>query len=235
MADSKQLADTAQQLLAGRLQCFVASQSLEHPGYPFGSVVPYCLDQAGIPLLLLSHLSQHTKNLIADPRCTFTILESGNGDVQQQSRLSAIADCHSVASENSAAIERYFRYFPQTRSYYEQLNFRFFQLHPHRFHFNAGFATARWFGVNRIIVKNPLSPEVETALLHTLRQDHLSKLRDALYKTNITRDIPTDLVIVGLDTWGIDLRLADRLLRLRFTQPISEPQDIPTLISRLAE
>ena len=47
---------------AQRVIVVLSTHSLEHPGYPFGSVVPYVLDQEGLPLLLLSRLPQHTKN-----------------------------------------------------------------------------------------------------------------------------------------------------------------------------
>ena len=33
------------------------------PGFPFGSVVPYCLDEQGRPLILISRIAQHTHNL----------------------------------------------------------------------------------------------------------------------------------------------------------------------------
>lgn len=51
----------------------LSTHSQAHPGYPFGSVVPYCLDNVGFPLLLLSHLAQHTRNLMAEPRCALTL------------------------------------------------------------------------------------------------------------------------------------------------------------------
>lgn len=73
MSADESLLARAQSLWAGRFQGVLSTHSQAHPGYPFGSVVPYCLDNVGFPLLLLSHLAQHTRNLMAEPRCALTL------------------------------------------------------------------------------------------------------------------------------------------------------------------
>ncbi len=70
----------------------LSTHSLEQAGYPFGSVVPYVLDQDGLPLLLLSQLSQHTNSLDADGRCGLAVVEVGDGDLQERDRLSTVGD-----------------------------------------------------------------------------------------------------------------------------------------------
>ncbi len=75
--------EPVRQLWAGRFQGVISTHSRSEPGYPFGSTVPYCLDRAGRPLFLFSHLAQHAKNLEADPRCAFTLSEPVPGDIQQ--------------------------------------------------------------------------------------------------------------------------------------------------------
>jgi heme iron utilization protein len=119
MKSSDEQAHAARQVLAGTFQGVLSTHSLEQAGYPFGSVVPYVLDRDGLPLLLLSHLSQHTKNLDADGRCGLTVVEMGDGDVQERGRLSAVGDV--TPSGLDADFECYFRYFPHARMYFEQL------------------------------------------------------------------------------------------------------------------
>ena len=46
----------------------LSTTSVHRPGYPYGSVTPYALSADGAPLLLLSRLAAHTRNLTADPR-----------------------------------------------------------------------------------------------------------------------------------------------------------------------
>ncbi|MBM3341542.1 MAG: pyridoxamine 5'-phosphate oxidase family protein, partial [Betaproteobacteria bacterium] len=50
-------------------------------GYPWGSVVTYVLDHEACPVMLISRLAEHTKNLAADPRVSLLIHEPGE-DVQ---------------------------------------------------------------------------------------------------------------------------------------------------------
>ena len=154
--------EAPRQLWAGRFQAVLSTQSQAESGYPFGSVVPYCLDHQGLPLLLLSHLAQHTKNLSEDPRCALTLCEATD-DVQQSERLTCVADCSGVGPDDVSAHRRFFRYYPDSRVYHEQLNFRLYRLEPKRFHYNGGFATARWLGCERILRPSPFS-EHETDL-----------------------------------------------------------------------
>ena len=132
MKSADDQAHAARQVLAGTFHGVLSTHSLEHEGYPFGSVVPYALDQDGLPLLLLSHFAQHTKNLDADGRCGLTVVESGAGDVQGRGRLSTVDDV--TPSDPGADSERYFRYFPHAGMYFEQLGFRFYRFTPLRFH-----------------------------------------------------------------------------------------------------
>jgi putative heme iron utilization protein len=217
MQNSNLQAYLARQLLAGAFQGVLSTHSLEHAGYPFGSVVPYVLDQNGLPLLLLSHLSQHTKNVDADPRCGLTLLDHGTGDVQERSRLSALGDLAMLAQTPDAG--RYFAYFPQSETYFRQLGFRFYRFEPKRFHWNGGFATARWFSVDRIVRANPLNREVQARIVAHMNQDHADALRHYL----ADREPPApaaDAVMVGIDAEGIDLRVHDRLHRIPLTREI---------------
>ena len=73
---SRLMADHAQSmrdLLRAEREAMLATVSLRHPGYPFGSVLPYALSAAGEPILFLSNLAEHSKNLLADPRCSLLV------------------------------------------------------------------------------------------------------------------------------------------------------------------
>ncbi|MFM1891417.1 MAG: hypothetical protein RLZ44_494 [Pseudomonadota bacterium] len=210
----------ARQLLSGAFHGVLSTHSLEHPGYPFGSVGPYALDQAGMPVFLLSHLSQHTRNLEHDPRCGLTLLQGGAGDVQQRGRLSAIGDVEAADPAKVAA--RFLRYYPQARLYLEELGFRFFRFRPLRFHWNGGFATARWFGANRVLRANPFTAEQETALLEHMNRDHADAVHSYLAAAGVA-PLPGEAVIMsGIDAEGIDLRQADRLYRVPLTSEVGD-------------
>ena len=231
MCTADEHAKEARQLLAGTLHGVLSTHSLEHPGFPFGTLVPYVIGHDGLPLLLLSHLSQHTKNVDADPRCGLVVVESGNGDIQQLSRLSAVGKL--LPDSDAADAGRYFRYFPHARSYYEQLGFRFYRYHPVRFHWNAGFATARWFANERIILPNPLSGEEQAGIIQHMNSDHQRALR--AYLDNVAGSGSEKVVeMLGIDAEGIDVRFGDRMHRITLPRSIQTPTDARDVLVEMA-
>src|SRR5215471_10843787 len=93
----------------------LSTLSVDVPGYPFGSVTPYCADSNGQPILYISRIAQHTKNIEADRRLSLTIVESASDskDVQARGRLTLIGDGVPLESNVAEISERYFRYFPE--------------------------------------------------------------------------------------------------------------------------
>ena len=232
MSNGEEQAQHARQLLAGRLHGVLSTHSLEYTGYPFGTLVPYVVDQDGWPVMLLSHLSQHTKNVDADPRCGLIVVAEGDGDVQQLARLSAVGNLANDSGHADA--ERYFRYFPAARDYFEQLGFRFYRFEPLRFHWNAGFATARWFGADRITAANPLSDATQTRIIEHMNQDHGDALRAYCERVDIQ---PGDAAVsmVGIDAEGIDLRCGERIVRIALPFAIDNADDARRALVEMAQ
>ena len=222
-------ADDARRLWHGSFDGVLSTQSQAEPGYPFGSVVPFCLDQHARPLLLLSHLAQHCHNLDADPRCALTLFKRPAGDIQQGPRLTCIADCRAIhgkpsdgqadnRTDNGAhdlALDRYCRHFPKGRVYAEQLGFRLYRVEPRRWHYNGGFATARWLSADRIMTTLPFAPETEQALLDRLKSERRHWLFSQFDASGIE---PPEAV--GFDRWGLTLRGGERMLRLNAKMPL---------------
>jgi putative heme iron utilization protein len=225
------LIEGARQLWAGRFQGVLSTHALAEPGYPFGSVLPYCLDRQGFPLFLLSHLAQHTHNLDADPRCAFTIAESTQGDVQQSLRLTCLGECDALAPTAAAvAADRYLRYFPAAHVYLRELNFRMYRLRPHRFHCNGGFATARWAASDRILRATDLDDAEEKELLRHIREIPARELAALLPSVSAPGAAVRP---VAIDPWGLDVRCADQLIRLHFTRALASAAAIDTYLCGL--
>jgi putative heme iron utilization protein len=222
----------ARDLLAGRFEAVLSTHSVDHPGYPFGSAVPYALDHEGLPCLLLSHLSQHTRNLAADPRCGFTLVAPGSGDLQQRGRLSAVGEI--VPIDLPASAERYFRYYPQGRFYHDELHFRFYRFSASRIHWNGGFATARWFSPDRVFKLNPLSADAERAVVEHMSNDHAEALAGYLRSAGHRPATDEPVVMAGIDADGMDLRQGERIFRLRLARPIASREDARAVLVEMA-
>src|SRR3982074_2559966 len=57
----------------------VSTFSRKQPGFPFGSVMPYGLDERGRPIFLISTMAMHTQNLHADPRASLLVTQDDTG------------------------------------------------------------------------------------------------------------------------------------------------------------
>ncbi len=212
MNDTEQLIAAGRKLLSGALGGVLSTHSLEHEGYPFGSLVPYSLNREGWPLLLLSHLAQHTRNLAQDPRCSLTVSGNINGDIQQSMRLTCLGDICPLESPDPGLVERHLDYFPDSRVYFEELNFRFFQMHPIRFYVVGGFGAARWLGKSRLHCPIPWS--------HGEEREQTEKLEPTLRtRSGFLENSPPK--VVGIDPFGVDARFGERLARINFDRKIS--------------
>jgi hypothetical protein len=219
MADTRADAvEDACRLWHASADAVLSTQSVAEPGYPFGSVVPFCTDSAGRGLLLLSHLAQHSQNLAADARCALTLADRVAGDIQQGRRLTCIARC--VPCADADALERYCRHFPRGRVYAGELGFRLHRIDSvRRFHYNGGFATARWIGADRIPGSLPPVPADEPDLLRRLLGGYAGWLSEQA-ATALGGPPPDPPEPAGIDRWGLTLRAADQLLRLESARPL---------------
>ncbi len=126
-------------------------------------------------------------------------------------------------------MERYFRCFPQTKAYFQQLNFRFFRLRPQALHLNAGFSNARWLGPERVAMPNPFDPKTESHLI-----DEVSARQSALRRLFGGAMDDADVAVAGIDGRGMDLRRGERMRRVAFPRPASSTLQVTELIRTLA-
>src|SRR6202167_4427403 len=71
----------------------LSTLSRKQPGFPFGSVMPYGLDDRGRPIFLISTMAMHTQNLQADPHASLLVMqESGGGDVLGAGRVTLLGN-----------------------------------------------------------------------------------------------------------------------------------------------
>lgn len=217
-------------LWAGSFHGVLSTHSRAEPGYPFGSVVPYCLDLEGRAVFLFSPLAQHYQNLEADPRCALTLMELVPGDVQQGTRLTCLGDC-SPLPPNDAATDRYFRYYPRGRRYRDELGFGLFRLFPRRFHYNGGFATARWLGTDRVLRPSPFDQAEERRLIAQILSADGPRLAARFPAVG---DPGEAVRVVGVDPLGVDLGRGDGLHRVHFPEPLTSPSAIDTWLRTLA-
>ena len=212
------------QLLLNSYQGVISTHSQYMVGYPFGSVVPFCLDGDGHAIILISDLAQHTKNLKADAHCSLLVLGEGD-DVQTAARLTILADAQPVKSEEVYAVsQRYYRYFPQSRDFHQVHDFSFWRLTAVKYRYIGGFGRIHWAVPS--IISNPFFGDAETDMVNHMNEDHANAL--PLYCQQAQIDVPENAVLsmVGIDSEGFHLRVNDKVVYIAFPQSLSSPLQV---------
>ncbi|HTP53234.1 MAG TPA: pyridoxamine 5'-phosphate oxidase family protein [Anaeromyxobacteraceae bacterium] len=143
--EHSELAEVARKLLRAQATGVLCTISLRKAGWPLGSLVSYALTRAGAPVFLFSELSQHTKNLRADPRASLFVQEAGARNPQAAGRIAVLGRVAPVAeAELAEARARYVAVHPEGRSFAELGDFSFWQLDIEDTHVVGGFAKAGW-------------------------------------------------------------------------------------------
>ena len=211
----------------------LSTQSQAHEGYPFGSVVPYCLDETGTPLVLISALAQHTKNIQAHNKVSLTLLESGPANIQQAERLTLLADAEAL-DENAieVAAQRYYSHFPDAQGYHDQLDFRFYRLTPVAMRFIEGFGKANWVSPGQVVQASPFTREQEGRMVGHMNEDHADAISHYCDLYNIP--YTEQPVMCSLAAQGMVLRVDGRLHWLEFPQSVSTSKEARETLVALA-
>jgi len=53
----------------------LSTASRKRSGYPFGSLMPYSIDETGRPIFLISTMAMHTQNIQADRRASLFVAQ----------------------------------------------------------------------------------------------------------------------------------------------------------------
>lgn len=213
----------ARQLLLKEYRGVLATHSAAMPGFPFGSSVPYCLTENGWPLMLISRIAQHTKNLKADPRCSLLVAERGVEDVQANGRLTVLAEARQLddALAIDAAAARYYRYFPESRDYHNAHDFDFWILQPVRWRYIGGFGAIHW--LDDVALGNPFARAggAENGMLEHMNDDHAAAIAHYVERAGLPSAPAAQMV--GIDSEGFHLRIGQAIHWLAFPDTCDNP------------
>jgi hypothetical protein len=193
----------------------LATQAVHFPGHPYATPVPNVADAAHCPLLLVSALAEHTKNLLADPKVSVAYVEPGASDVQAAARMTLVGDAERIAAD-AALTARYLRYQPDAE-HYLQLDFMFFRIVPRRLRFIEGVGRMGWIEAADWSPLPSLDADTERAALHDLAPR-----------------LPDRVTALGIDALGIDFRRAGQRARHAFREPATTPAALAEMLARWA-
>lgn len=203
----------------------LATHTREPAGFPYPSAVPYATDARHRPVVLISALADHTRNLRSDPRAGFLVADaagigeagrttaSGGTAVLEAARASWIG--HFVRVEDDPhLVARYLRVHPDAQRYLALGDFAFWALEGERVRYIGGFARMGWTEASPPPAAGPLSFDEERACWEACRT------------------LPDGVELLGVDRLGSDWRIGGQRKRRPFGESLL---DIATLESALRE
>jgi putative heme iron utilization protein len=213
----------ARALVRGHRSGVLSTHSVKHPGYPYGSALPHVTDHVGRPVVLISHLAEHTHNLEADPRASFIVCAQGP-DLQAQPRVTLLGETRPAADQGAIAA-RYLRFYPEHEQYLQIGGFAFFVLEPLQVRYIQGFGGLHWItGDGYLAAGAAAMAEAEPSVLEHMNADHRDALRE--YCRAMHAIDPLDVEMIGVDCDGFDVCADGSLLRFRFEQQVEAPAQL---------
>ncbi len=195
-------------------------------GWPYASLVALAVGHDGMPVLLLSSFSDHTRNLNADPRASL-LLDGTHGLANRMAgeRVTLMGRVHLIAQGSSRdhLRARYLRRHPGAEAYEGFTDFAFYAMHLERAHLIGGFAKAY-----RLVANDLLSPvahdhplvDAEASIIEHMNDDHRDTVQ--LYANVLARRPGRGWRITGIDRFGIDLRAGGAVARVAFERMVDD-------------
>ena len=208
----------------------LATLSRKHAGFPFGSLMPYALDSAGRPLLLISNMAMHTQNLRADPRASLFVAQTlTDGDPLGAARATLIGQAEPVPEgEVASAREFYLTTHENSRSWVDFADFGFFRLEPADIYYVGGFGVMGWVAARDYAEASP-DPLAAAApgIIEHMNADHADAM--ILIARSYAGFEAMEASMTSVDRLGFYLRLktADGMkgTRINYPHPVRTPEE----------
>src|SRR6478672_10408040 len=205
-------------------------------GDPYCSLVNVASHPDGSPILLISRLALHTRNILADSRVSLMLDERVEGDPLEGARIMLAGRAEEVSQDDATiARRRYLSAHPSAEAFVDFKDFSFFRIRPSGTHLVAGFG--------RII---DLSPEqfltglggaeelleAEAGAVEHMNEDHREAMN--LYATRLLGADGADWRCTGCDPGGMDMQAGNKTLRLDFPERVTTGTELRKMLVRLA-
>ncbi|MBI1245369.1 MAG: DUF2470 domain-containing protein [Alphaproteobacteria bacterium] len=204
-------------------------------GGPYASLVQVAFDHDASPILLISTLADHTKNLLEDPRCSLLFdATAGLAEPLTGARVSLQGTARRI--DDSRLAERYLSRFPGARMYAGFTDFAFWKVEPARAHMVAGFGKIRWFDSFAFDAVSAAGlAEGEADVLAHMNADHADAID--LYARVLAGRASGTWTMTGVDPEGFDLREQARgeSARIRFDRNVADPESARVELVRLVK
>eukprot|EP00850_Spirogloea_muscicola_P006242 SM000029S10537 [mRNA] locus=s29:593683:595479:- [translate_table: standard] len=186
-------------------------------GYPFGSLVDFATDEFGHPVFSLSPLAIHTRNLLADPRCTLVVQMPGWSGLAN-ARVTIFGDVYPLPPEHQEWAQKQYAKKHHHGASQQWGNFYFYRMEAISTHFNfllsdiyfvGGFGTVAWIDLKEYKASQPDKIAALNAeeTLQELNGRFSKSLRTFLSSREREGKKLDDAALISIDSKGIDFNV----------------------------
>jgi heme iron utilization protein len=206
-------------------------------GDPYCSLVNLASHPDGTPILLISRLAVHTRNILADSRVSLMLDERAPGDPLEGARIMLQGRAEPAAGEQLELVRRrYLAAHPSAAGFVDFADFSFFRIVPSGAHLVAGFGRILDLKPEQfltVIRDSQAMIEAEAGAVEHMNADHRDALN--LYATRLLGAATGEWRCASIDPEGIDLQAGEVTLRLDFPERVTSPGELRKMLVKLAE
>ncbi len=218
----------------------LSTLSRKQPGFPFGSVMPYALDDHGGPTFLISTMAMHTQNLQADPHASLLVTQQDTeGEPLGASRVTLLGNVLPVPTPDLPEARRlYLEHHANSKYWVDFEDFSFYRMEVVDVYYVGGFGVMGWVSASDYdrSQPDPLADSMGEIIQH-MNADH----RDALVMLAQTfaHIDSTEATMTAVDRLGFHVRLKTaegiRGARIAFLQEVRDATETRKVVVEMVK
>ena len=186
----------------------LSTLSRKQPGFPFGSVMPYGLDNNGRPIFLISTMAMHTQNLQADPRASLLVTQDDvSGDPLGASRVTLVGNVRTIPkAELPESRDLYLARYANSKYWVDFEDFSFYRMDVVDVYYVGGFGVMGWVSASDYehARPDPLADSM-TEIIEHMNADHKDAL--VLLARKFARIESQEATMTTVDRLGFHVRM----------------------------
>ena len=218
----------------------LSTLSRKQSGFPFGSVMPYGLDDRGRPIFLISTMAMHTQNLQADPRASLLVTQQDTeGEPLGASRVTVVGNVLPVPNaELAEARKLYLERHANSRYWVDFEDFSFYRMDVIDVYYVGGFGVMGWVSASDYDRSQPDPLADSTAeIIQHMNSDHKDAL--VLLARTFARMESTEATMTAVDRLGFHVRVKTpdglRGARIAFLRAVSNPAETRKVLMEMVQ
>ena len=218
----------------------LSTLSRKQPGFPFGSVMPYGLDEHGRPIFLISTMAMHTQNLKAEARAGLLITQfQGEGDPLGAARVTLLGNVLPVPEPELAQSRKlYLERYENSKYWVDYEDFSFYRMEIVDVYYVGGFGVMGWVAASEYCAAQPDPLAVAMpGIIEHMNADHKDSL--VLLARRFAGIEAEEAAMTSVDRLGFQVRLKTpegvRGARIAFLREVSSPTETRSVLVEMVE